>query len=303
MIPKGMGIGVSLGIGAKQLRPSRPPSLFLFFPSRMESSRWYVSSFEDYVMRWMVRSRTRRFAPYFRSPRFLAREGTRCWRFLLALKQQSSLVPRSTVVRARNCKHFQRSWNLVVEFCHWLQIAHLSWKCLVRVCRRLENVIRMFYRYERSLLYASGRFGLGNSGFTNERLSFLSCSFITLSNSQNSEEVWYLCLEENANTQVWSLLVFETYFESRPIFLAFLRLTKRGRGVFVAPDSVVFARIFPVWLRNAGYDEFVTLPYNFRHSYNRTSTYARPHLIEGLNFRVKRSHPISQLSPLVAFTF
>lgn len=139
--------------------------------------------------------------------------------------------------------------------------------------------------------------------FHERTISFLSCSFITLSNSQNSEEVWYLYLEENANAQVWSLLVFETYFESRPIFLAFLRLTKRGRGVFVAPDSVVFARIFPVWLRNAGYDEFVTLPYNFRHSYNRTSTYARPHLIEGLNFRVKRSHPISQLSPLVAFTF
>lgn len=183
MIPRGMGIGVSLGIGAKQLRPSRSPSLSLslFFPSRMESSRWYVSSssFEDYVMRWMVRSRTRRFAPYFRSPRFLAREGTRCWRFLLALKQQSSLVPPSTVVRARNCKHFQRSWNLVVEFCHWLQIAHLSWKCLVRVCRRLENVIRMFYRYERSLLCDTW-VDVSNSGFTNERLSFLSCSFITL---------------------------------------------------------------------------------------------------------------------------
>lgn len=56
---------------------------------------------------------------------------------------------------------------------------------------------------------------------------------------------------------------------------------------------------------NVGYDEFVTLPYDSRecHSYNRTSTYPRPHLIEGLNFRVKRSHPVSQLSPLVAFTF
>lgn len=48
----------------------------------------------------VVRSPPPWLAPYFRSPRFLAGKRLRCWRFLLALKRQSSLVPPCTVVRA-----------------------------------------------------------------------------------------------------------------------------------------------------------------------------------------------------------
>lgn len=71
-----------------------------------------------------------------------------------------------------NCEHFQPSWNLVVEFYHWLQIAHLSWKCLVRVCRRLGNVIRMFLRRETYMLYTTRwTFRFRNSGFIDDYLS------------------------------------------------------------------------------------------------------------------------------------
>lgn len=87
---------------------------------------------------------------------------------------------------------------------------------------------------------------------------------------------------ENANSQqLWSLPVLVTDFES------WFSLLSSKRDENVAPDSVVFGRIFPIRLQNVGY-KFVTRlcpkSYNFR-EYHRCDR-RNLRLIEGLNFRV-----------------
>lgn len=88
------GNGKFLGDRCQAVAPKLPLPSF-----RRDGKLAMIRLFEDYVMP-VVRSPPW-LAPCFRSPRFLAGKRLRCWRFLLALKQQSSLVPPpSTVVRA-----------------------------------------------------------------------------------------------------------------------------------------------------------------------------------------------------------
>lgn len=78
-------------------------------------------SFEDYVM------------PVVRSPRSVfsvakisCREEASLLAFFIGFEAAVESRSSKHGCTCGNCKHFQPSWNLVVEFCHWLQIAHLS---------------------------------------------------------------------------------------------------------------------------------------------------------------------------------
>lgn len=184
MIAEGMGNSSFFrgSVPSTCAQVSLPPSpksisISLSFPSfprdgKLAMIRLFSSSFEDYVM------------PVVRSPRSVfsvakisCREEASLLAFFIGFEAAVESRSSKHGCTCGNCKHFQPSWNLVVEFCHWLQIAHLSWKCLVRVCRRLENVIRMFrhWRYSCYVRWLDGRFALGIL-----RLSFRLCVIMFL---------------------------------------------------------------------------------------------------------------------------
>lgn len=292
--PRGWEIRVPRGIGAKQLLPSRPPLHLSFLSIRdgklamirllvlVRGLRNAGGSFSSSVAR-----------PVFSVAKISCREEASLLAFFIGF--EAAVESRSSVhgCTCGNCKHFQPSWNLVVEFCHWLQIAHLSWKCLVRVCRRLGNVIRMFCRREREreryVLYTTRwTFRFRNSGFIDDYLSDWRV-IMSSKNSQIREKTSSRIqisrqILENANVFATTLIVTcpRNRFRGFPDFLRFPR-----NWLNVAPDSVVFGRIFPIRLRNTGNASLSLCPKSYKFVIDVWSNEStRSHLIEGLSFRV-----------------